>query len=325
MLDSLKKASLFGVIGAFPESNVSGADGQQEQQHIEYVKQKAVLVQAHLKKRLENADSKRYEDEDAALIKLKALTEKTREIFGPSFKVLPIFTASNHQELTNSLGNSTKLLGINEDAPIPWFQQVAKVRPSLWRFEDGVAYAEAMGTAELQFKVAQIPFDVNEKWIALPFDKNNQTNRPKSGKVSLVISTLGSPLDLSEKICGLALDDWVEVIPEDKETTGVAFHYNVPNAEAPQALLLAVPPAGNARNWDIDDVIASVNETLDLAKIRTIDRDLLGTTSQFLPALFFTTTAQTDGGIKPEVIDTDFMANNKLMAKNLDAGGGGDG
>jgi hypothetical protein len=324
LLDVLKKASLFGVVGAFPEEPNNMAGPNEQRRYIDYLKQKAELVQAQLKKRLEKADTKKYEDGDTALIKMKTSIEKAKEIFGPSFKILPKFLATNHQELVNSLDNSSKLLNSNDDAPIPWFQQVAKVRPSLSKYEDGLAYAEALGTAELQFKVAQIPFDVNEKWVALPFDINNESDKPKSGKVSLVISMLDSPLDFSEKICGLALDDWVEVVPEDKETTGVAFNYNIPNAEAPQALLLAVPPAGNARNWDIDDVIATINETLDLAKIRTIDRDMLGTTAQFLPALFFTTTVQTDGDVvKPVVIDTDFKVNNKLMAENLDSGGGG--
>ena len=42
--------------------------------------------------------------------------------------------------------------------------------------------------------------------------------------------------------CGLVLDEWTESVPAKQATTGVAFHFNRPNATAPQALLLAVPP-----------------------------------------------------------------------------------
>ena len=57
-------------------------------------------------------------------------------------------------------------------------------------------------------------------------------------------------------------------------TTGLNFHYNAPNAEAPQALLLAINNQ-NSGDWTIDDLTNIVNDTLDLAKIRLVDLEAL--------------------------------------------------
>ncbi len=163
--------------------------------------------------------------------------------------------------LDDSLSNWRKLLDEDEDKPLPWFQQAAKVRTLLSHYEDTMAFAEALKRDTLGFKVSQIPFNVDERWIALPFDKNNEKDKkPIDGKLSLVISPYGKADFAGGKICAHVIDEWIEVIPDDEETTGVAFHYDAPNSEAPQTLLLAVSP-GKEPTWKLEDVIATVNET----------------------------------------------------------------
>jgi hypothetical protein len=72
----------------------------------------------------------------------------------------------------------------------------------------------------------------------------------------------------------LVLDSWSEVVPTDKETTGVAFHCNRPSAAAPQALLVVVPPVMRGQ-WQWDDLVACLQEALDLAKVRAVEPDQL--------------------------------------------------
>ncbi len=81
------------------------------------------------------------------------------------------------------------------------------------------------------------------------------------------------------------VDEWTEVIPTKKETTGLTFHYDIPNCEAPQTLLLVTPPAFTG-NWTWQDVVNTLHETLNLAKLRAIEPDDIdGTTyTQLLPA-----------------------------------------
>jgi hypothetical protein len=88
----------------------------------------------------------------------------------------------------------------------------------------------------------------------------------------------------------LWLDEWNESLPLGQQHTALTFHYDQPNAAAPQSLLLVVPPqaapvAGTA--WDMADLLGAVNETLDLAKKRTVEPDALAFTplATVLPAV----------------------------------------
>ena len=45
-------------------------------------------------------------------------------------------------------------------------------------------------------------------------------------------------------------------------------------------------PPTDAPTWDFDTVVSLVNETLDLAKIRAVYGELLGSLGQLLPALY---------------------------------------
>ena len=74
--------------------------------------------------------------------------------------------------------------------------------------------------------------------------------------------------------------------PPSSATTGLAFHFNRPNATAPQALLLAVPPVLRG-HWQWDALKGSVREALDLAKLRALDPEALAAGGYFqgLPAI----------------------------------------
>jgi hypothetical protein len=87
---------------------------------------------------------------------------------------------------------------------------------------------------------------------------------------------------------GLVLGDWDEIIPRSNETTAVAFNFNQPDAEPPQTLLLAVPPAGAAdgAKWRWEMLVDSVESTLELAKVRGVDLDALKNFGRFLPAIY---------------------------------------
>ena len=97
---------------------------------------------------------------------------------------------------------------------------------------------------------------------------------------------LNDGFDPAKWFSGLLLDEWVERVPDPVQTTGVAFHYEEPDSRAPQALLLAVCPDQRPA-WDDDLLLATLNETLDLAKIRSVDLEGLDDLGQIIPALWF--------------------------------------
>jgi len=82
---------------------------------------------------------------------------------------------------------------------------------------------------------------------------------------------------------GLLLEEWSELLPDAAQQTGIAFHYPSPRAEAPQAVLLAVPPV-DAATWSTAVLLDVVRETFELSRIRLLTPDALSTLSLLLPA-----------------------------------------
>ena len=84
----------------------------------------------------------------------------------------------------------------------------------------------------------------------------------------------------------MVVDEWDEVIPGTSETTGIAVHFDQPDSEPPQVLLLAVAPVITGA-WRWDDLVGVVNDTLDRAQLRAVEPDQLGFTAygHLLPAL----------------------------------------
>jgi hypothetical protein len=108
----------------------------------------------------------------------------------------------------------------------------------------------------------------------------------------LLYTALYQPgFNASVRQCGLMLDEWTEVIPGVSRDTAVTFQYSRPDNEPPQSMLLVTSPR-NPGNWQWDDLVAALNETLDLAKKRAVEPAQLDPTSysRFLPA---TVTAST--------------------------------
>jgi hypothetical protein len=71
---------------------------------------------------------------------------------------------------------------------------------------------------------------------------------------------------------GMVIDEWVEIIPVKEETSGIVFNYNQPNATPPQSILLAVTPSITNR-WEWDDLVHTISDTFELAKIRAVEPD----------------------------------------------------
>ena len=118
------------------------------------------------------------------------------------------------------------------------------------------------------------------------------------GKLSLVVQS-GAPVDVRQPLAGLLIDEWVEVVPNAKETTGIALQYDQPNAAPPQTILIAVPPEVDVP-WTVWSLQQVLLETLDLARIRAVDPDALDEVGHYLPALYFACNTAND------TVSTDF-------------------
>jgi hypothetical protein len=228
--------------------------------------------------------------------RLKQLLERMRTVFGSSFVAMPRFICENAAELKNALAANERVQAGDPLNVYTWFTRAARVRDPLARWSAPLSAAEVLGTGEsLRLQVAQLPFDATDRWVGLPPEEGKDV---LAGKLSLIVHAAGT-LKVDQPLCGLLVDEWVEVVPSSQETTAIAFQFNPPDACAPQSVLLAVPPVPD-QPWTVASLHRVLLETLDLAKLRAIDAEALGEIGHYLPALYF------GFNTNDEVVSTDF-------------------
>lgn len=200
----------------------------------------------------------------------KDAAARIREILGKDAQFVPAFGPTTAGEWTRALASGPDLGDDPEAAVSAWLAQAARVRPPLDAWRRLSLYAEALGRPAATPRLAQLPHEPDARWVGLPLAAP-EFRRPPSGRVSLAFlgEGPGDP-EAPEGWAGLLLDEWPEVIPNGAEDVAVAFHYNRPNAEAPQAVLLAVPPTAET-TWSLDLLAEIVEATFGLAKTRGFD------------------------------------------------------
>jgi len=218
-------------------------------------------------------------------------------VFGRELRVLPVFKPANAGDLASAFEASESLQGDEPWPVMTFFQRAARVRDRVARLDLVFTYADAVTrSVPMRLRVAQLPYAPRARWLALPLRTANE--EPLGGRLSLVAHLRGT-MSPRASLTGLVVDEWVEVIPKRRETTGVAFHYDQPGAQAPQALLLAVPVEGQ-QAWTRDALAETVLDALELAQLRAVDAQALAEGGHFLPALYFAF------NVKGDSVSTDF-------------------
>jgi hypothetical protein len=269
---ALLDAAALGAMGSIPVSRF-GADVET----TAALQAQVVSVLAELTKR------------EAAATSAADPVEQIEAVLGESFVVLPRFrlgATADGTELEAALAATAQLLGTDVDAPARWLQQLTHVRAAVSRIDAADTLAALVSGAEQpDFQIAQWPplEPGPDRWLALAPQAGDPPQ--PSGRVALA-ARLSKGFDPAEWLSGLLLDEWVERVPDPVQATGVAFHYEDPGARAPQALLVAVCP-DERPGWDDDLLLDTLNESLDLAKIRSVDLEALNDLGQVIPALWF--------------------------------------
>jgi hypothetical protein len=284
----LRAAAAAGAKGAFPATSHS----------IEPSARRELIAQAlSAKKELEERLKTAQPEIDAATAAeaadpaacVRHARAAVSQLLGADMPFLPRFKPAAADELGNALGHATSANFIAAGEyqrlrEIRRFERIAaRVRPVVdaWRRQE--LLTTVLGRPAAPRIVAQLPYEDQARWVARPFSAEAQ--RPKAGRTSVLMYRFGAPA-ATESWSGLLLDAWSELIPSSSEQTAVALHYDATAAEAAQALLVAVPPDPSATRWDLGALVDTLNETLDLAKIRAVDGELLGELGQLLPAIY---------------------------------------
>jgi hypothetical protein len=232
--------------------------------------------------------------------RVRLLQEAATVLFGEGFQLVPAITLPPPAaaELANAWRHSTSgdltrhltdPAGADRDFPVDdWLHGLARVRDKLHHWENALLLGQAFRVASpVDLTPLQLPYGPGEPWLALEIPDGYRIDSDRL----LYTAHFAEPYDPSRPVVGLLVDEWTEVVPGTDETTGIALHFDRPNAEPPQAWLLALSPRDGGR-WTWDDLLAVVNSTIDSAKRRAIEPEHLDSTaySWFLPA---TTSAYT--------------------------------
>jgi hypothetical protein len=306
---ALRGVAAFGLAAAFP--NVGLPDGSVDPSLLE----QATSVRDEAAARAARAVAARPASGTSPVDDVAAARAMLSAVFGPGMPVLAGFRPTAPAELDAAHALGPVHVG-DATAPERWLQQLARVRAPLAELRKARLLGGAFGSNLPGLGVAQLPNAPGAQWIGLPL--RDEADRV-SGRCSLALLSPAPPA-ATDTWFGVLLDEWVETLPNATEQTAIGFQVPDPGAEAPQAVLLAVAPSVTAERWDFDTVTAVLNETLELAKIRAVDGELLGALGQILPTIFLSANGQN------EAISTRFTT--ELMAESVlepsvTSGGGG--
>ncbi len=253
-------------------------------------------------------------------IKIEEFKKATMLLLGDNGLILPRFIMSNTQgtRFENAVNKSpqlfTKLTAWEPERLLPvddWLHGVARVREKIHVWENVCSLGWAFKHSnDLSLTPMQFPVLDNDRWLALRFRENDADKFVVDNDTLLYTTHFATPFNKTSRQCGVVLDEWTEVIPSKKATTGIAFHYDQPSSEPPQTMLLVVPPAFK-KNWSWNFVIEAIEETLHMARKRAVEPSHIEETdfAQLLPATIMGTTAQ------PVTIAANLSVNNSHIAK----------
>ena len=220
---------------------------------------------------------------------------RIQALLGTGFTVLPQVVPATDDALAAALADGPGRFGGDRGASSAWLHRVADVRRSVERLQTVMLYA-AGGPGSLG--VAQLPFDAGERWVTLPAATGAGV---PGGRTSIVLHAPGAFV-VPSRFTGLFVDEWVEVVPNAKEVTGVACNIDEPAAQPPQAVLVAVAPPQSKR-WGLDLLESILLDTLDLARLRAVSPEQLASFTdleQVLPVLYFGL------NLRDDTVSTDF-------------------
>jgi len=287
----LAQCSVFGIPGTIPDQLVS----------FDNETGKTLLASADgaskaIAKRMKQAGRFLALAKDTTKLsnpRVGAIRDAAKTLLGKAFIMLPHFTLRRASEITDQL-NLDVNKGLLREAPDyaieSWIHGLARVRERIGITDTVDMWAENFDRPLPEKQVIQFPFAQDasgnsaDYWLGLEFPDGYV---PSEDKLSVVITNAQQINNSSETPkAAILVDEWVEIIPNVNETSGITFNYDQPDAKAPNTILLAVTPQEKG-TWNWDDLVYTLNDTLELAKNRAVEPEQLENTvfGQILPGI----------------------------------------
>jgi hypothetical protein len=277
--------------------DVEGLSLAPEKSEIDRFRQQLMTSAQRLKAEIERRVAAADELIASTPLSLDQVQQAAKLLLGDDFQMIPSFVLPVHvgedvaQAWNQSIaGELTRHLTQTRGRDFPvddWLHGVARVRDKMRHWENVILLADAFGRSAPEPIPLQLPFEPDASWSALEMPSSDPSPGQGGRDRLLYTAHFATPFDATQPVCGLVVDEWAEVIPDAQETTGVAFHFDRPSAEAPQGWLLALP-AVMSGHWSWDELVEAVNGAFDAAKRRAIEPAHIASTvySWLLPATF---------------------------------------
>ncbi len=202
------------------------------------------------------------------------LIEQMRKILNiNSFLIASPFTISSDTKLKTSSEINSKVS--------KWIQKTSYVRPQMKLLDEIITYNQIFASSYFTYFCDEGKFMQSAEIL----EKQKEHVNPVS--LVLVISIKAGEQDntnFPRNLAAIVTDEWTDKIVSKEQDTHIAYHYNAPNAEAPQCLLLAVSP-NDQHKWDRESIRRVILDTLELAKLRAVDYRSVKDLRHFLPTV----------------------------------------
>lgn len=224
---------------------------------------------------------------DPRTLAAEVIVEALRALFGSAFRVAPPFDLPAGSDFGKALNARIDAGDAAGPQTADWLRVVSSVREGVARLRTAQLLADVVGGQQAApVRVAQLPLS------AAPW--NHLHDESVVGATSILAAMPGlvevedrpklPKPKLPTPLVGLVVDEWVDVLPRRTATTGLTVQHELPDAAAPQAILLATAP-DPTQPWSEDTLARIVSEALDLGKLRMVDFDALPPLGHFLPAV----------------------------------------
>ncbi len=241
-------------------------------------------------RRLQNADAA-----FAGPLNAEAVSQAGQALFGEGFWILPTTDAPADADAW-TVALAAPPAGATPTRVRTLLTDLASVRDGSRRLAEAIMLSEATGVAPA-LRVAQLAGAggaAPTRWIGGPLPLDEPTPA-----VPMLSTVLDAPADYdgSGPTAALVMDEWIDVVPirqrrgkdndapiDERHTTGVTFNAMAPSARSPQAMLLAISP--NAARWTGDAIIETLEEALDLARLRAVTLERTNGIANIIPALY---------------------------------------
>lgn len=268
LLDATGALAAWRIPGTPPDTGLAAAE----------LADAAGAALAALDARVAAHDAVSGDDLRASLARIDALL--------PGALVVPPVAAADPAGLAASAASSATRLG-GAGTAVAWLHQAGRVRDGARAAADAVDLAEAAGAPPFAPLLVQLPDHPEEGWAA--------TSVPTADAAPRTCLLWLRPPDDWTHTSAVLVDGWTEVVPAREATTGIAVHFDGPSSKAPQALLLALQPAGGT--WSLEAVLQLLLQTIDRTRQRAVAPEDLQGLGQYLPAAYLA--ANTDPGPAP--------------------------